>query len=214
MSSLLAPITAITKQKTIPASVIDVLGNYVSVRLSFRGEKLHGLKYIGGRPSIGDAVYVNYQSGFPVVYTNTSQLSISTVVASPSSSAQASQAPPPLEQGTNTTKHNDLSGIQGGTLFGDGGSPEYYHLNFEEYGVYGKSIFYVDLSSQVDGSNTEFEIGSAAYKIIVFYNGLALTPSDYILSATKTSFITAFAPMSGDEITVLYLKNTCFHLFS
>ena len=59
------------KQKTIPAVVIDVLGNRCSVRLSGRGTKLTGLEFVGSVPKIGDAVIVDYRNAnTPMVLTS------------------------------------------------------------------------------------------------------------------------------------------------
>ena len=60
-----------SKQKTIPAVVIDVLGNRCSVRLSGRGTKLTGLEFVGSVPKIGDLVIVDYRNAnTPIVLTS------------------------------------------------------------------------------------------------------------------------------------------------
>ena len=133
-SSISSDIAKLSKQKTIPAVVTDVLGNFCSVRLSIRGTRLHGLKYLGTTPIIGETVYVNYQSGTPVVYTVTGNVdsSIASAVAQIPSSSSGRSVPlePPMIPGIN---HNDLSGLQGGLVASDVVDAEHYHLDATEY---------------------------------------------------------------------------------
>jgi len=133
-SSISSDIAKLSKQKTIPAVVTDVLGNLCSVRLSIRGTRLHGLKYLGTTPIIGETVYVNYQSGTPVVYTVTGNVdsSIASAVAQIPSFSSGRNVPlePPMIPNTN---HNDLSGLQGGLVASDVVDAEYYHLDATEY---------------------------------------------------------------------------------
>lgn len=74
MGKLASPVTKLSKQKTITATVIDVLGSLCSVRLSTRGKVLHGVKFIGPKPAAGDLVYVDYGTGTPVVKTSSENL--------------------------------------------------------------------------------------------------------------------------------------------
>jgi len=133
-SSISSDIAKLSKQKTIPAVVTDVLGNLCSVRLSIRGTRLHGLKYLGTTPIIGETVYVNYQSGTPVVYTVTGNVdsSIASAVAQIPSFSGGRNVPlePPMIPSVN---HKDLSGLQGGLVASDVVDAEYYHLDATEY---------------------------------------------------------------------------------
>ena len=52
-SKLLSMITGTTKQKIIPAIVLDSIGKNITVQLGTNGPKLHGIKYIGNQPAIG-----------------------------------------------------------------------------------------------------------------------------------------------------------------
>jgi hypothetical protein len=71
MSELSKSITKLSKQKMIPAIVTNVLGPYVSVRLSGTGTRMNKLRYVGPTPSLGQLVIVNYQTGTPFVQTQT-----------------------------------------------------------------------------------------------------------------------------------------------
>jgi hypothetical protein len=73
-SRLVAPVIKLGKQKIVTATIIDVLGDLCSVRLSTRGASLHSLKYIGPTPIVGDVVIVDFKTGKPVVYTNSENL--------------------------------------------------------------------------------------------------------------------------------------------
>jgi len=76
-SNLVSEITKLSKQKMIPASVVDSLGLNCSVRLSTNGKLLTNLKYFGPRPVIGNMVYVDYKSGIPIVYTSDANIAVS-----------------------------------------------------------------------------------------------------------------------------------------
>jgi hypothetical protein len=54
------------KNKSVPATVIDVGGHRVTVRLH-GGGRLTGITYSGDTPIVGSEVYVGYQTGRPVV---------------------------------------------------------------------------------------------------------------------------------------------------
>lgn len=72
MPSKISPSVAkFSKQKLIPAVIVDVLGAYCSVRLSGIGKQLNALRYYGPIPVRGDNVQVNYQTGTPYVQTQT-----------------------------------------------------------------------------------------------------------------------------------------------
>jgi hypothetical protein len=69
MPKLASGIVRFSKQKLIPALVVDVLGPFCSVRLSGTGKQITGLKYAGPIPIRGQKVTVNYQTGTPYVQT-------------------------------------------------------------------------------------------------------------------------------------------------
>lgn len=70
MSSIKSKIVRISKQKLVKATVIDVLNGRCSVRLSGRGAILTGLRFVGPTPKKGDSVFVDYESGVPVIKTS------------------------------------------------------------------------------------------------------------------------------------------------
>ena len=138
-SNLVSELTKLTKQKTIPAIVVDIGGSFCSVKLSDRGKILHGLRFMGNAPSMGDKVFVNYQSGAPVVYTYGENV-LATIT-------KEIAAIPPLDtstggnEGSNTGEHNELTGLQGGLPAEPGVNAEYYHLTEDEYdGLTGGSL--------------------------------------------------------------------------
>lgn len=96
-SKLVAAMANKSKQQMIPATVIDVLGNRCSVRLSGRGTKLTGVAYIGPTPSVGEDVFVDYKNGSPFVYAVSSSLvrtAPPATTAIPASSVTPSQSHP------------------------------------------------------------------------------------------------------------------------
>lgn len=66
MKSLKDNLAGLSKNKLIRATVLEVLGNRVTVRLVGNGKKLFGIPFVGGPVSVGKVVYVNYGSGSPV----------------------------------------------------------------------------------------------------------------------------------------------------
>jgi hypothetical protein len=68
----------------------------------------------------------------------------------------------------------------------------------------GSDLVYEDVSSQINGSRTVFNLGQEAdsARIFVYYNGL-LVNSD-VDSFADQSFTLSFAPLSGDNIQVIY----------
>lgn len=69
--SLTSALANKSKQKLIPAKVIDVLNNKCSVRLSGDGTKLTNLSYFGVIPIVGASVVVDYRnSNTPIVMTS------------------------------------------------------------------------------------------------------------------------------------------------
>jgi hypothetical protein len=71
MGKLSSSIARFSKQKLIPAIVVNVLGPYVSVKLSGYGSVMTKLNYTGPVPVVGQKVQVNYQTGTPYVQTQT-----------------------------------------------------------------------------------------------------------------------------------------------
>jgi hypothetical protein len=63
-------VTQLSKQKLVPAVIVDVLGVYCSVRLGGIGKQLNGLNYYGPVPERGQICQVNYQTGTPYVLTS------------------------------------------------------------------------------------------------------------------------------------------------
>lgn len=130
MSKLVSKIQGMSKQKRIPAVVIDVLGGKCSVRLSTRGTILRNLSYFGPRPVSGDSVYVDYSSGIPTVMTS------GALSEAASSSARSTVRGAPLESGI-AKYHNDMVGIEGGLAATETDPAEYYHLTAAEYAALG-----------------------------------------------------------------------------
>lgn len=97
-SGLTSEISKLSKQKMIPANVVDVLGDRCSIRLSSGGKLITNLKYFGNSPSVGSLVYVDYRSGTPMVYTSAANLesSIANAVSGVSSTSTVSR-PRPVE---------------------------------------------------------------------------------------------------------------------
>ena len=97
-SNLSSEISKLSKQKMIPAIVVDRLGNYCSIRLSTNGKLLINLKYFGNAPTAGDSVYVDYRTGTPMVYTSAANLdaSISSAISGLTSTSSVSR-PRPVE---------------------------------------------------------------------------------------------------------------------
>ena len=74
MGKLVGSVVKLSKQKLIVATVLDVLGDLCSVQMSARGKAIHGVRYIGPKPSVGDTVYVDYASGAPIIRTTSENL--------------------------------------------------------------------------------------------------------------------------------------------
>lgn len=186
-SSLINDIVQFNKQKIITAIVVDILGMLCSVRLSTNGALIRGLKYFGGKPSIGDTVYVNYQSGTPIVYTISDYKQVPSVAASPSSS----RPPVPTPPISISENHNSLYGIQGG-LAGDddpstGYDAEYYHLTDDEY---------INLIRGYNAANNTLQLGDLVLP-------LTLDPNTIVNSADGNSlarfgFVFADDPYRSD----------------
>jgi hypothetical protein len=206
-SKLLSVITNTTKQKVIPATVLDSIGKNITVQFGTNGPKLHGIKYIGNQPIIGDTVYISYQSGVPIAYTSTPAVSEEAEYIETAATVVGGSTEPSLETPPGITNHNDLSGLQGG-VFLNGGISEYYHLGSDEYDVYGNHLAYIDLTEQIDGEATTFLIDDVAYMFVCFWNGLAVSLTEAILNGTKTKILTSFTPQVGDTLTLVYWKNT------
>jgi hypothetical protein len=127
MSKISSSVVKFSKQKSIPAIVVDVVGRTCTVSLSGRGGVLHNVVYIGPTPTAGDPVFVNYVSGRPVVETSSgasvdSQISkaVYSIPSSPSGSGSGDNVPTQKD-------HNSLANLQGGNPSGISGK-EYYHL--------------------------------------------------------------------------------------
>lgn len=73
-AKLVSPVVKLGKQKIITGTIVDVMGNLCSVRMSTRGGVLHALKFIGPTPAVGDQVFIDYRSGTPVVHTSSDNL--------------------------------------------------------------------------------------------------------------------------------------------
>jgi hypothetical protein len=132
VSKLVGNIAALSKQKMVPASIVDVLNDRCTVRLSSRGSILHNLKFFGPTPKAGDTVYVDYRTGSPVVQTSgaiAADLSATPTVATQGKSLGTSSSP----------YHNDLPGLQGGAVATEADPAEYYHLTYAEYLLIGSS---------------------------------------------------------------------------
>ncbi len=110
MSRLVAPVVRLSKQKLITATVMDVLGDLCSVRLSGRGAVLHSLKFIGPRPAKGDSVIVDYRSGIPTVITKTDNVDekIAEAIADVEATVAETQVTPPPPPESPQTAQPDL----------------------------------------------------------------------------------------------------------
>lgn len=73
-SRLVGPVVKLGKQKVITGVITDVVRELCSVQMSTRGQILHGLRYIGTTPAVGDTVFIDFRSGIPVVHTNSDNL--------------------------------------------------------------------------------------------------------------------------------------------
>lgn len=132
-SRLAADISRLGKQKLIPATVVDVLNDRCSVKLSTRGSLLRNLKYFGSIPIVGALVYVDYRGGTPIVQTySTGEEEAATVETTSSSTGKSLETP-------KTYDHNDQAGLQGGTPAAGPAPAEYYHLTSAEYSGLGNS---------------------------------------------------------------------------
>ena len=141
-------ISKLSKQKIIPATVVDVLGRFCSVRLSGVGKLLHSLIFLGTSPSIGETVYVDYRSGTPIVHTTTGNMddAISAAVAGIAIPSSSQVIPSPTETVAVGRQHNDLSGVQGGQQASEGTPAEYYHLTEDEHSDLGNFGAFISLS--------------------------------------------------------------------
>ena len=102
-SGLASEITKLSKQKMIPAIVVDVLGDRCSIRLSKNGKLLTNLRYFGVPPVVGDSVYVDYRTGTPMVYTSgTTAVATDISVDLPTTGAPIETIPPPASSGLRT----------------------------------------------------------------------------------------------------------------
>jgi hypothetical protein len=68
LSRLKGAIASIPKHKLLEGTVLEVLGNKMSIRLANNGRILVGIPYLGGPCSTGAAVKIDYSSGQPVAY--------------------------------------------------------------------------------------------------------------------------------------------------
>lgn len=68
----------------------------------------------------------------------------------------------------------------------------------------GSDLKYENLSSQIDGATSTFNLSEAAdvERVFVYYNGLLINPD--VTSTTETSFTLDFTPSSPDSIQVIY----------
>lgn len=70
MTRLRAGISNLARQRITFGTVLNVLGNRCTVKLSGSGAVLQGLTVIGPTPAVGQSVRVDYISGVPIVYTS------------------------------------------------------------------------------------------------------------------------------------------------
>lgn len=117
MATLKGKIVGLSKQKKVPAIIIDVLNDRCSVRLSGRGKILKNLTYAGPQPTVGQNVYVDYQTGTPVVITSSSnENNASTITATSRPIPVASKAPvssaPPEKPTSHVHSLTDLSVVE------------------------------------------------------------------------------------------------------
>ena len=143
-TTLSSLISSTTKQKLIPAIVVDVLGKRCSIKLGGSGKIIHNLPFVGPAPVAGDAVKVNFLGRKPTVEiaSQTAQ-NYSTVTNSLVATKQS--IPAPLE--AQTTHHNDHNGLEGGREAADGVTAEYYHLTEDQYA----DVEAIDALSQMNG---------------------------------------------------------------
>ena len=130
-TALSSLISSTTKQKLIPAIVIDVLGKRCSVKLGGSGNIIHNLPFVGPAPVAGDAVRVNFLGRKPTVEiaSRTAQ-NYSTITNSLVATKQS--IPAPLETPPQSNRHNDLAGLEGGLEVADSVTAEYYHLSEDQ----------------------------------------------------------------------------------
>ena len=107
---LVSPVVKLSKQKLITGTIVDVLGDLCSVRLSGQGAVLHSLKYIGTAPAAGDTVIVDYRSGTPIVHTNSQNLEeqITELQRQVSATAAATPSIPSAPPETVATTSSDI----------------------------------------------------------------------------------------------------------
>jgi hypothetical protein len=181
-STISSDLAKLSKQKVVPAIVTDVLGLLCSVRLSARGTVLHGIKYFGNVPVIGETVYVNYQSGTPIVYTVSSGSGTSVVssISSPVIGGNSSLEPP-----ITIEDHNHLYDIQGGFV-GDEeyAEAEYYHLTEDEYTNLIRGYLIATNKLQLGNINTPW--AAEADTIINSSEGRSLGRTGIVFSDTLT----------------------------
>ena len=125
-------ISSTTKQKLIPAIVVDVLGKRCSVKLGGSGNIIHNLPFVGPAPVAGDAVRVNFLGRKPTVEI-ASQTAQNYSTTTNSLVATKQSIPAPLETPPQSNHHNDLAGLEGGLEVADGVTAEYYHLTEDHY---------------------------------------------------------------------------------
>ena len=66
--SLKDSLADLSKHKHLRGSVIEALGNTVSVRMNLNGSILHGIELVGGPVAVDDIVSVDYASSTPIAY--------------------------------------------------------------------------------------------------------------------------------------------------
>ena len=215
-----------SKQKTIPAVVIDVLGNRCSVRLSGRGTKLTGLEFVGSVPKIGDLVIVDYRSAnTPMVLTSGSVVTaapqpITAAVVNSGNSNPAETTPgntldwPPSDGQQYIARDGDWSVVE----FPADTDIEWPPSDGNNYMVRngtwvivptGSSGFMQvsdDLSSKV-GFGNHFMLSTFAESILVSVNGLIQKITDVILDDDSMGFSFSGVVNIGDEFIARYETN-------
>ena len=217
--SLSSALSNRAKQKTIPATVIDVLGNKCSVRLSGRGSKLTGLEFVGSVPKIGDTVIVDYRNAnIPLVLTSGSveitvpQAVTASVVASGSASPTESSAGytpdwPPSDNLPYVAMNGDWfvmpdTGIQfpasNGQLYGAKNGAWVVIPASSAPGTVSSE----ELTNQINGSTMHYSLSSSCASLEVFINGLRQRNSYATIDPDGLGFTIEDVLISSDELIV------------